>query len=470
MNHLTQVFRMLRGLSFGPEQAAGAPAQPSAAPEAAAAPAPRGASLDLGRMLVWGWLVLLIGGGGFIAWAGFAPLDQGVTAPGQVVVTGNRKTIQHLTGGIVAKILVKEGDHVTAGQPVVMIDTTQARAQLETARSQWIVARAVESRLAAERDERGTVTFPQDLLSVAKEPSAQQAMALQARLFETRRTSLRTELATMDESIAGLEAQIRGTEASKAAKEEQLRLLREELRNQRELAADGYLPRNRVSEQERLFAQISGLISEDIATIARARSAIGEYRMRGLGRKNEYRQQSESALSDVQKEVTSLASRINALQFDLENTEVRAPVDGIVVAQQVFTTGGVIQGGAPLMDIVPDGEPLRIDANIPTQFIDKVLPGLDVDVLFPAFNQKFTPHIDAKVLNVSADALVDQRTGAPYFRAQIVVTPEGMKKLKQHQIKAGMQAEIFVKTGERTALNYLIKPIRDRIRAAMTEE
>jgi len=466
MNFSRFLPRALRGAAFGPEQPGGAPAQQ--APDDAARP--KSGPVNLGRTLLWGWVVLLVGVGGFLAWAGFAPLDQGVTAPGQVVVTGNRKTVQHLTGGIVSKILVKEGDQVKAGQPLVLIDTTLARSQLETARSQWIVARSVEARLIAERDGRNAVAFPEDLTSIAKEPAVQQSMALQSRLFETRRTALRTELATLDESIAGLRAQIRGLEASKAAKEEQVKLLREELRNQRELAAEGYLPRNRVSEQERLFAQLTGQLSEDVAQIARAGSAIGELKMRGLGRQNEYRQQSESQLTDVQKEVTSLASRIQALRFDLDNTEVRAPVDGTVVALQIFTTGGVVQGGAPLMDIVPDDEPLRIDANVPPQFIDKVHKDLDVDVLFPAFNQKFTPHIDAKVLNVSADALSDQRTGQTYYRAHVVVTPEGMKKLKQHQIKAGMQAEVFIRTGERTALNYLIKPIRDRIRAAMTEE
>lgn len=461
------VFRWMRS-GFGPGGNGASP--PQTAPVQADAEEPARRGMNLGRTLVVGWILLLVGGGGFFFWAGFAPLDQGVTAPGQVVVTGNRKTVQHLSGGIVSQILVKEGDEVKAGQPLILMDTTVARTQFEIARTQWIVARAVEARLAAEREGRASVAFPTDLANDAKEPAAQQATALQARLFESRRAALRTELATLAESIAGLEAGIRGLEASKAAKEEQIKLLREELKNQRALAADGYLPRNRVSEQERLFAQLTGQYSEDVAQIARSRAGIGELKMRGLGRQNEYRQQAETQLTDVQKEVNSLHSRIQALRFELENTEVRAPVNGIVVGLQVHTTGGVIQGGAPLMDIVPQGEPLRVEANVPTQFIDKVHPGLAVDVLFPAFNQKFTPHIDAEVLSVSADALADPRTGAPFFRAQVVVTPEGMEKLKAHQIRPGMQAEVFVRTGERTALNYLVKPIRDRIRAAMTEE
>jgi protease secretion system membrane fusion protein len=453
---------------FGPEGAAGA--TPGQTPAAAPGEEPVRRPMSLARSLLWGWLVLLAGGGGFMAWALFAPLDQGVTAPGQVVVTGNRKVVQHPTGGIVAEILVKEGDEVQAGQAVVRMDTTLARAQLDTARAQWIIARAVEGRLSAERESRDTVDFPADLRALAGEAAVSQAMALQTRLFETRRASLRTELATIDESIGGLQAQIRGTESSRAAREEQLRLLREELRNQRDLAAAGYLPRNRVSEQERLQAQLTGQIAEDGAAIARARSAIGELRMRAIGRQNDYRQQSETQLTDVQKEVGSLASRIQALQFDLRNTEVRATASGKIVSLNVHTPGGVIQAGAPLMEVVPRGEPLRVEASLPPQFIDQVRPGLDVDVLFPAFNQRTTPNIKARVASVSADALTDQRSGMSYYRTVVEVTPEGEKQLRDKQIKAGMPAEVFIRTGERTALNYLFKPLTDRVRSAMTED
>jgi protease secretion system membrane fusion protein len=459
---------VVRGPAFGPEGPAGAgsPQAPAQAPAGERTRTP----MSLGRALFWGWLVLLVGGGGFFAWASIAPLDQGVTAPGQVVVTGNRKLVQHPSGGIIAEILVREGDAVQAGQTLVRMDNTLARTQLETLRAQWIVARAVEGRLSAEREGRDSVEFARDLVASATESAVAQAIALQKRLFDTRRASLRTELAAIDESIAGLQAQIRGTEASREAREEQLRLLREELRNQRELSAGGYLPRNRVSEQERLQAQLAGQIAEDAAAIARARSNIGELRVRAVGRQNEYRQQAETQLTDTQKEVNALASRIQGLQFDLRNTEVRSPASGTVVALNVFTPGGVIQAGAPLMEVVPKGEPLRVEASVPPQFIDKIRPGLDVEVLFPAFNQRVTPNIKAKVTSVSADALADQRSGTTFYRAIVEVTPEGEKQLRDKQIKAGMQAEVFIRTGERTALNYLFKPLTDRLRAAMTED
>ncbi|MFO1199735.1 MAG: HlyD family type I secretion periplasmic adaptor subunit [Burkholderiaceae bacterium] len=461
-------FDFLR-LPFGPQGAAA----PKPREDAESAEDPKelkAPPVNLGRALTWGWIVLLVGVGGFVAWAGFAPLDQGVTAPGQVVVTGNRKTVQHLNGGIVSKILVKDGDEVKAGQPVVLMDTTASKAQLESARAQWIISRSVESRLIAERDNRAAVAFPADLTAEAKDPEVTQSMALQSRLFESRRASIRNEIAVLNETIAGFEVQISGLQSTKASKEEQIKLLREEIRNQRELAADGYLPRNRVSEQERLLAALTGALSEDLTAIARARASISEYKMRIISRESDFRQQIETQLTDAQKEVNTLSSRINALRFDLANTEVKAPVDGVVVALAVHTPGGIVQGGAPMMDIVPKEEPLRIDANIPTQFIDKIRIDLPVDVLFPAFNQKFTPHIPAVVRTISADTLIDQRSGQPYYRAQVIVTADGMKKLKEHKIKAGMQAEVFIKTGERTAFNYLVKPFRDRIRAAMTEE
>ncbi len=427
--------------------------------------------INYGRASRLGWLVLAAGFGGFLLWAGIAPLDQGVPASGQVVVTGNRKTVQNLGAGKVEAILVKDGDKVKGGDIVVRLDPTQARAQHEVARSQWFVAKAAEARLLADMQGRNEIAFPEDLLRDRDDPRAASAMAVQTHLLRTRQTGLQAELSALKNSLAGLQSSAKGIDATKRAKEEQFKLLLAELQGLRELAAEGYLPRNRLSEQERLLAQLGGAISEDIGNLGRTQQAIAETRMRIVAREQEYRKDVESALAEIQKEVTSLDSRLEGLVFDLANTEIRAPADGVVVGLNVHTVGGVLPAGTPLMDVVPRNEPLRIDVQLPTHLIDKVKIGLPVEITFPAFNQRTTPQIPGEFSQVAADATNDpQGRLPPHYRGQVIVTAEGMKKLVTHDIKPGMPADVFIKTGERTMLNYLFKPLADRMRSALTEE
>lgn len=418
----------------------------------------------------WGWLILLFGVGGFFLWASFAPLDQGVGSPGVVVVSGSRKSVQPLTGGKVAAILVKDGDAVKKDQLLVQMDATQPKAQLEIAKNQWFSTMAVEARLTAERAGKGQIIFPAALLKEKKDSRAANAIELQKQLFETRQRNLRGELAIMAESLAGIESQLKGLEESKKSKDEQLRLMKEEIVGQRELAKEGFLPRNRLLEQERLLEQISGAISEDIGNIGRARRAASEVKARMIARQQDFTREVESQLADVQRDSSSLTSRVGALTEEVQNTEIRSPSAGVVVGQNIHTEGGVVQAGSVLMDIVPKDEPLTIETQIMPNLIDKVKVGLEVDIMFSAFQQSITPHVPGRVLGISADVLVDQKHGYAYYKALIGTTPEGMKKLKDHQVKAGMPVEVFVKTGERTMMNYLIKPLKDRVRNSLTEE
>jgi protease secretion system membrane fusion protein len=428
-------------------------------------------NIDDAKHRRWGWWALLLGFGGFMAWATLAPLDQGVAAPGTVIVSGNRKAVQPLVGGLVKSILVKEGDPVRAGQVLVQLDPTQATAQLESARGQLYVTQAIEARLEAERLGKPDIAYPEALRAAAKtDVRAAEAMPLQSQLFQSRRRTLQSELAVLDESIAGLEEQAKGLEAVRDAKQTQLKFLTEELKGQRELAAEGYLPRNRLLEQERALAQLTGALSEDIGNIGRTRRSIAELKMRALARQQEYRKEVESQLTDVGKELNTLSNRVRALSFEAANMEIRSPADGVTVGLAIHTVGGVVQTGATLMEVVPGDEPLKIDARIDTALIDKVRPGLPVDILFPAFSQSTTPHVAGEVLTVSADILTDPKTGTPYYKALIQVTPDGMRHLKAHEIKAGMPAQAFIRTGERTLLNYLFKPLRDRLRSALTEQ
>lgn len=417
----------------------------------------------------WGWALLVIGFGGFVLWATLAPLDAGTPATGTVVVSGNRQAVQPLASGKITALLAKDGDKVQQGQVLVRLDGTQAKAQLDIATAQWVSATAVEARLMSERRGAANVTFPKELLARKDDPRVAAAIALQTELSLTRRRNLESELTALRENIAGTEAQIAGTEAARKAKQEQLSLLQQELKGQRELANDGFLARNRVSEQERTLAAIGGGIAEDAGIIGRARQSIAEVKARMVSRREEVRKEVESQLTDVQKEAASAANRIQSLEFDLANTEIRAPTEGIVVGLNVHTVGGVVAAGAALMDVVPENEPLRIDAQVPPHLIDKLHKGLNVDILFPAFQQSTTPHVSGTVLMVSADVLVDPKQSVSYFKVVVEVTPEGMAKLSHYQIRAGMPAEVLIRTGERTFWNYLVKPLTDRVRGSLTE-
>lgn len=418
----------------------------------------------------WGWLLLAIGFGGFALWATFAPLDAGISASGTVVVSGNRKTVQPMAPGKITALEVKDGMKVTPGQLLVKLDDTQAKAQLDIARSQWFSSRAVEARLISERLNAPAVIYPQDLLDQKSDPRAATAMALQTELHQTRKRNLASEMNSMRETISGTESQIGGLTAARQAKQDQLALLQQELRGQKDLVADGFLARNRVSEQERSVAALNGSIAEDTGNLGRARQVIAEIKSRMISRQEEVRKEVESQLTDVQRDVASQTNRIQALQFDLANTEIRSPSEGIVVGLAVHTVGGVVTAAAPLMDIVPENERLTVDAQVPPHLIDKLHPGLDVDILFSAFQQSTTPHISGKVSTVSADVLIDPKHGVPYFKALVEVTPEGMKALRNHQIRAGMPADVFIRTGERTFWNYLFKPLKDRVRGSLTEQ
>ncbi|WP_394807572.1 HlyD family type I secretion periplasmic adaptor subunit [Nitrosomonas sp.] len=417
-----------------------------------------------------GWWIVLAGFGGFILWASFAPLEKGVPISGTVTVASHLQAVQHQTGGTVNNILVKEGEHVKVGQILVRMNAVQIKAQTEITRSQLYTARAVEARLLAERDGKSEIKFPVELLSLQSDPRVANNIIIQNQLFTSRRLALQHEIAALDEGIAGLKVQLRGLEASKISKNQQLKFLEEQLVNLRDLAKDGFVPRNRVLDLERAYSQLTGEISSDIGNIGRIQRQITELEQRRIQRQQEYQKEVRQQLSDIQREADSLSSRLSGQDFELTNVEVRAPVDGIIVGMNVFTEGGVIGPGFKLMDIVPTDDVLVITGQVPVHLIDKVYVDLQVDLIFSALNQKKTPNIPGTVTQVSADRLMEERSGMPYYNMKAKVTAEGIKQLSDQQIRAGMPVEIFIKTGERSLMSYLFKPILDRAHSALSEE
>ena len=417
-----------------------------------------------------GWMIVIAGVGSFFLWASLAPLDKGVPVSGTVTVATNKKAIQHPTGGLVEQILVREGEAVKAGQPLVRMNDIQARAQAEVSRVQYFTARASEARLTAERDGSASVAFPPELENAKDDPRVAANISLQNQLFSSRRAAIRSDLAAIEENIAGLKLQSQGLQESLDSKKRQLAFLQEQLDGMRDLARDGYVARNRLLELERTYAQINGAISEDIGNIGRAQRQIAELALRRTQRQQEYQKEVRTQLSDAQKEAEALENRLVSLDFDLANAIVKAPVDGTVVSMNVFTHGGVISPGFRMMDIVPSADHLVVEGMVPVNLIDKVHKDLEVELIFSAFNQDTTPHVPGIVTMVSADRLVDEQTGAPYYKMKAVVTPEGMKLIEHLQVRPGMPVDLFIRTGERTLLNYLLKPLADHLKASLTEE
>ena len=417
-----------------------------------------------------GWGIVLIGVLGFLLWASFAPLDKGVPLSGTVAVASSRKMIQHQTGGTVDEILVKDDDVVKAGQVLVKMNNITAKSNAEVARVQMFTALATEARLLAERDGAKAIRFPKELEQAKSDSRVANNIMLQQQLFNARQGSLQSELGAVDENIAGLKLQLKGLEESMINKKQQQVFLKEQLDGMRDLAKDGYIARNRLLDLERTYSQVNGGVSEDIGNIGRALRQIAELGLRKSQRQQDYQKEVRTQLSDIQKEAEALQSRLEALDFDLSNTLVKAPVDGTVVNLNVFTKGAVVQSGFKLMELVPKDDALVVEGILPVQLVDKVHEGLKVELIFSAFNTNTTPHIPGIITQVSADRTTDERTGQPFYKVKAKVAPEGVKMLAHLQIRPGMPVEMFVKTGERTMMNYLLKPIFDRAHSAMSEE
>ncbi|KKM03311.1 hypothetical protein LCGC14_1775680, partial [marine sediment metagenome] len=346
----------------------------------------------------------------------------------------------------------------------------QAKANAETNRVQYFIAKATEARLIAERDDFTAITFPDVLTEAARNPRIASYLKTQEDVFSSRRSTLKSELSAIDENIRGLSSQASGLQASRENKQTQLTFINEQLVGMRELEKEGYVARNRLLELEQTAAQINATISEDIGNIARARSQVAELKLEKIRLQQQYKEEIKEQLSEVQKQADALASQLTGLDYELDNVLVRAPASGTVVGLSVFTTGAVVAPGFKMMDIVPSDDYLVVEGELPVHLIDKVSPGLSVDLLFTAFNRNLTPHVPGEVTQVSADRLIDDTTGLPYYQLIAKVSPEALAMMPNLTVRPGMPVEMFVKTGERTMMNYLLKPIIDRLHLAMSEE
>lgn len=421
------------------------------------------------RLGLW---IIAIGLGGFLLWAALAPLAQGVAGSGTVAVAGERKTVQSLTGGVVVDIRVREGERVEAGQLLIQLNTIQAQSQLEVALGQWFSARSSEARLSAERHGLAQIVWPDDLLQRGADPRAKRNMDLQANLFETRRAELASRQQILANQTASLLEQLHAYEQIKRHLETQLDYQRRELDGLRQLASEGYVPRNRLFEAERNASQLSAQLTNGVSDIGKTRQNITESKLQALQLQQSFRIDAESQLAGVAAEASSLSERIKALEFEVDNAAIRAPVAGQVIGLNVHTEGGVIPAAQRLMDIVPQGSAWIIKAKFEPLVADRLKTGLPVNLRFSSLNSATLPVVEGSVLTVSGDQLLDDKSGQPYFAVEVEVGASAVEQLRAHglEVKPGMQAEVLVQTGERTFLQYLLSPLEKRIRGALKEE
>lgn len=420
-------------------------------------------------MIIIALIGLVLGFGAFLLWAYLAPLDEGVVAHGEVTAGSNKKTIQHQYGGTIRKILVADGDKVKKGQILISLDDAQPKANLTTIRSEYYLYLAMEARLLAERRRADAIVFPKELTAIGHLPEVATPIKTQQELFTARRSSLEHGIKIFKEKITGLEEYIRRVEELRGSRLQQMELLTAEMNSLRTMAEQGYYPRTRIIEMERMWAELSGKRSEDLGNIAMTKNAISENRINIMRQEQEFLKEAEAQLGEVQKKVAALKDQQDATLDVLKKTEIKAPEAGIVVGLAVHTAGGVIMPGQAVMEIVPENEELIVEAKIMTTDRDRVHDKLKVNMMFTAFDAKRTPVIEGEVILVSADRFSDAVSKMPYYLCRIRLTEKGMRQLGNRRLQPGMPVGVVVITGERTLMDYLIKPLFDRIAVSFKE-
>lgn len=411
---------------------------------------------------VAGLFIVLAFFGGIGGWAALAPLSSGAVAQGTVRVDSHRKTVQHLEGGIIAEILVRDGDVVKAGQPLVKLDSVQSDASADLVERQYEALKALEARLIAERDNRTTIAFPPDLAARrTTSPRVAEVLAGQETIFATRRKNLDDQVGILKKRIDQAEAEIGALQAQSKAEDEQLKLIDQEIGAVRKLYDVGLERLPRLLSLQRAGADIKGRRDHTLGMIARARQGIGETELQivnaASGRANEIALE----LREAQQRIGESEERIRATTDVKTRRVVVAPLAGTVVNSRFFTIGGVVSPGAPILDIVPAEDRLIVESRVQPIDIDFVRRGLKAQVRFTGLSARRTPTLEGSVASVSADTLIDERTGETYYSAMVEIGRDQLARIPGVTLYPGMPADVLIEVGARTALDYIVSPIRD---------
>jgi HlyD family secretion protein len=428
------------------------------------APAPRTRA-----PLLFGTLIFLVFVVGFGIWSVLAPLAEAAIAPGVIKVEGNRRTIQHLEGGIVREILVRDGSKVQAGQVLMRLEDTQSDATLETTRAQRWALLAQDARLTAEALRAKEITFPADLLT-STQPRAIDAVLGQRALFQARTASLESQLQVLLARIEQQQAAISGSRGQLAATKRQLDLIRQEEQMRRGLVSQGLARLPDLLAVQRTLAGLEGNIQQYNGDIERANATIAEAQRQIQQVVDQRMQEVSTDLRDVRGKLAETEERLRAAADVQTRRDIVAPESGTVVNLKIFTLGAVVRPGDPIMDLVPDHDRLVAEVNVQPSDIDVVFPGLRSEVRLPAFKQRLVPYLHGEVTWVAADVTVNEQSRQQYYRAYILIDREQLAQLPNIFLTPGMPVEAHVQIGERSFFRYITQPIRDSFHRAFREQ
>lgn len=416
----------------------------------------------LGYFLI---VLLVVGVGGWAAWAS---ISGAVIAQGTVTVEGASKKVQHAEGGIVSEIHIQDGQYVKAGQVLIRLDETEIKANLQIVIARLNELFARQARLEAERDKDEKIDFPEFLLK-DKSPDMIQQIAGQKKLFKARRSANQGKKEQLEYRIVQLKHEIIGLEEQYKSKQKQTQLIEKELKALRILKEKDLVPAHRLLTLEREAARIAGALGEHVAAIARARGKESETRLSIIQIDQDFQTEVLSELRDVQTKIAEYVERKVAAETKMKRTEIRAPKDGYVHQLNVHTIGGVISASEPAMLIVPKQDQLEVEALIEPHSIDQIQVGQKAMLRFSAFDQRTTPELQGEVSKVSADLTRQSAESPAFYTARIKLKKAELDRIGDKRLKPGMPAEVFIQTGARTALSYLVKPLTDQLMRAFRE-
>ena len=413
-----------------------------------------------------GVLAIGLGVAAFGAWAAFAPLSGAIIAPGYVKVDLNRKVVQHQEGGTVRAIRVRDGDRVEQGQELMVLDDVRIDAQLDLLRTQLDAERAKAARLEAERAYAAKPVFPRELLKRKGDAKVEEQLAREVTLFRARRDALESQIAVLRRQIEETRGEIAALSEQLAAEERALKLQKEELAANQRLLDQGYVQKTRVLTLNRAVAEYEARHGEHRAQLSQARQRAQELELRILSMRNGYAQSAADELKESTSRIFDLEERIRPSRDAAQRQKITAPIGGEVVGLRVFSAGAVVGPRDVLMEIVPEEKRLIVEARIRPEDINHVRTGSAADVRLTAYKQRTTPLVQGRVTYVSGDRLVESQTGVPYYVMHVNVPPDALGDLR---LQAGMPAEVFVRTDERSTFDYLLAPVTSYFRRAMRE-
>ena len=422
-------------------------------------PEPERPSESIKKVAFAGWAIIAMFFGVFGAWAVSAPLNGAVVANGVIKVENNRKSVQHLDGGIVKELHVKEGDFVKAGDTLIVLDDLQARAEYEVLNQQYLVLRLTEERLRTEYSRGLLLALPSDLKARQDDPDVQSIWRSQLHQFESRRAALDGQRKVIEEKIAQLEAQIKGAQAQLASYQTQYESTQKELEGIKPLLAQGLIARPRYLQLERSGIALEGQAADMTASVAKFRQAIAEQMQQKAQLENDQMSDIAKDLRDTQAKLLEVIPRQTNAKAVLSRIDIRSPYTGRVVDLKVFSVGGVINRGDKILDVVPDDDTLIIEAQIAVEDISEVRPKMHADVHLTAYKQRITPVVAGEVVQVSADRLTDPRNGNPYYTALISVNVKEVAAIPNAKLYPGMPATVMIPTVQRTAFDYVVGPL-----------